>query len=75
MKIFNLEATDMGNNQYEIASKVYEYAQNIDFNTPEEFYKQEGALIERACKEIGWSSCPQTGGLVVNWDSPTGDFE
>lgn len=75
MKVFSLEATDMGDNQSEIAAKVEEYVPGIDFKTIEEFYGQEGIFIERACKEMGWASCPQTGGLIVNWDSPTGYFE
>lgn len=69
MKIFNLEATDMGNNQSEIAAKVLEYVDGIDYATKDDFYNQEGALITQACTELGWSSVPQSGGLEVEWDS------
>lgn len=74
MKIFNLEATNMGNNQQEIADKCYEYIADHDFNSVQEFERMESKLIRRACADLGWQSVPSAGGLVVNWDSPTGDF-
>ena len=75
MKMFNLEATDMGNNQQEIADKALELIADKDFKTADEFYDMEGDLIERACKELGWQSTPQTGGLIANWDSEDGEFK
>lgn len=75
MKIFSLEAVNMGNNQNEIVTKVEGYVKDVDFKSPEEFYDQEGSLIKKACEEMAWTSCPQTGGFVVHWDSPTGDFK
>ena len=74
MKVFSLEATDMGKDQQEIADKCEEYVEGIDFKSEEEFEAMEAALIKRACDELGWVSVPTVGGLVVNWDSPDGDF-
>ena len=74
MKIFNLEATNMGTDQDEIAKKVLDFVSGIDFKTEDDFLDREQDYIEKACKELGWSSCPQTGGLLVNWNSPSGDF-
>jgi len=74
MKMYNLEATNMGNNQQEIADRVLELIGNKDFKTEEEFWDLEGKLIEQACKDLNWSSVPQTGGLVANWDSKDGEF-
>lgn len=75
MKMFNLEATDMGSNQDEIADKALELITDKDFKTEDEFYDMECELIERACKELGWKSIPQTGGLIANWDSEDGEFK
>jgi len=68
MKISNLEATDMGSDQQEIADKVMCYVDGVDFENANEFDKQEGALIHRACEEMGWSSVPQVGGFIVDWE-------
>jgi shikimate kinase len=68
MKVFSLEATDMGKDQQEIADKCEEYVSDIDFENEEAFYAIESKLIKRACAELGWHSVPSTGGLVVNWE-------
>lgn len=67
MKIRNIEATDMGPDQQEIASWVENHLGYTEFTSQEEFDKQEGSLIHLACKELGWHSVPQSGGLVVEW--------
>ena len=64
MKIFNLNATDMGEDQSEIAAKVLEYVDDIDYASKKDFYEAEYALITKACAEL-----PQCGGLEVEWDS------
>jgi len=69
MKVYRIEATDMGSDQEEIAAKVEELVQGIDFTSDDEFHEQEDALITRACKELGWSSVPQQGGLAVEWET------
>jgi hypothetical protein len=74
MKICYLEATDMGRDQQEIADRALEIIDDKDFKTPKEFWDIEGSLIEQACKDLGWKSTPQTGGLLVNWDSEDGLF-
>ena len=74
MKIQSIEATDMGNDQQEIADLVETYVKDIDFLSPSEFDDIEYQLIIRACKELGWSSVPTTGGLIVNWHSQDGSF-
>ena len=67
MKIFNIEAIDMGNNQSEIANKVLEYVDGVSYSSKDDFYSQEGALITQACYDLGWDSVPQSGGLEVEW--------
>jgi hypothetical protein len=74
MQIFNIEATDMGCDQGEIADKVLDYVDGVDFKSPDEFNDLEGRLITRACNEMGWASVPQVGGLLVSWGSPDGAF-
>jgi len=74
MKLLTIEATDMGNNQDEIAEEVYNLVADHDFKTEAEFYEMEGKLITQACKNLNWQSVPQNGGLVPNWDSSDGEF-
>ena len=75
MKILSIEAADMGNNQQEIAEEALYIIGDRDFKSPEEFYNLESKLILQSCMNLGWNSFPSTGGLIVNWDSPTGEFE
>ncbi len=75
MKILSVEATDMGNNQQDIANKVDEIIGMREFASPDEFYAIERELIDKACKELGWLSVPQCGGLTPNWDSTDGEFQ
>jgi hypothetical protein len=65
MKIFNIEATDMGNYQQEIAGWIMSATHGIDYAKASDF--DEGALIEKACRALGWQACPQGGGLDVEW--------
>ena len=74
MKIFNIEAANMGNNQQEIANWILEEVADVDFKTESQFLDSEGDYITRACLALGWDSAPQTGGLEVNWDSEDGNF-
>lgn len=74
MKINHIEAINMGANQQQIADCVLTLIENKDFNTEQEFSDMESALIGRACKLLGWASIPQTGGLVINWDTMSGKF-
>ena len=67
MKICNLTATDMGENQSEISDKVLEYVDGINYASKNDFYEVEYALITKACNELGWLSVPQCGGLEVEW--------
>lgn len=69
MRIHSIEATDMGPDQQEIADRVAEIIGDRDFKTPDEFWDLEGHLVTQACNDLGWTSVPSTGGLVVNWDS------
>lgn len=75
MKILSLEAVDMGVNQDEIAEKCEDYIWQTDFKTADEFYAISDNLVVRACKELGWHSVPQNGGLEANWDPKSGNFE
>ena len=68
MKIFAITATDMGKDQKEIAAWVEEHVYGREFKDEQEFYDIEGKLIEKACKELGWASTPQIGGLIVEWE-------
>jgi hypothetical protein len=68
MKVFNIEATNMGNNQQEIAEEVLNLVGHREYKSDDEFYEEEGALIAKACENLGWESAPQTGGLVVEWE-------
>jgi hypothetical protein len=69
MRVFSIEAIGMGNCQQEIADKVEELVDGVEFPDEQAFSSQEGELITRACNDLGWASVPQNGGLVVNWDS------
>ena len=68
MKILSIEACDMGIDQQEIADWVDNYLDYRDFKDQAEFDAIEYALIEKACKALGWHSVPSNGGLIVNWD-------
>jgi hypothetical protein len=67
MKIYNIEAVDLGNDQQEIAKWVMNHLRDTEFKNEEEFSEQEFSLIHRACESMGWHSAPQTGGLIVEW--------
>ena len=67
MKIRNTETIGMGLGRQKLAKWVENHIGNTEFINQEEFDKQEGALIHLACKELGWYSVPQNGGLVVEW--------
>lgn len=67
MKIFNIEAINMGNDQQEIADWIVNHIGNTEFENEEAFYEQEGLFIHMACKSMGWYSVPQTGGLIAEW--------
>ena len=75
MKILSIEANDMGNDQQEIADEALDIIGDREFKSPEEFYALESKLILQSCMNLGWNSVPAVGGLIVNWDSPTGDFK
>jgi len=70
MKVYRIEATDMGSDQEEIAAKVEELVREIEFASDDEFHELEEELVTRACKKLGWSSVPQQGGLAVEWEKP-----
>ncbi len=71
MKISSIEGVDMGPDQDEIAEMVMEYVHDVDFEREDDF--NEGAMITRACVELGWASVPQVGGLLIEWVTPAGD--
>ena len=68
MKVFNIEATNMGNHQQELADKALELVENIDFPEEDDFYRYENELINQACTALGWESAPTTGGFIPEWD-------
>tara|TARA_R110000737_G_scaffold158257_1_gene186569 strand:+ start:239 stop:520 length:282 start_codon:yes stop_codon:yes gene_type:complete len=67
MKIFNIEAVDMGNDQQEIADWVMNHIGDTEFENEEAFQEQEGSLIHLACESMEWNSVPQVGGLIAEW--------
>ena len=69
LKGFDIEATDMGNNQQEIADWVENYIFEQPKDKQQELLNDADDLIPLACKSLGWEGVPQTGGLIVNlWD-------
>ena len=68
LKILEVEAVGMGNNQQEIAEWVMDQVDGKVFASKDCF--NEGEWIHRACKALNWASVPQVGGLVVVWDQP-----
>ena len=68
MKIYNIEAVNMGKDQQEIAECVMEHLADREFKTEQEFSSMEGFLVEMACHALEWNSVPQTGGLIVEWE-------
>ncbi len=70
MKIEYIEATDMGSNQQDIADQVFDMVAGRDFSRRDEFTRIEGRLITQACRQLGWATVPQTGGLIVSWGDP-----
>ena len=68
MRIFHIEATDMGSDQQDIADKVMDMVDGRNFSSKDEFAKIEGQLVTQACQQLGWPSVPQTGGLLVEWE-------
>ena len=58
----------MGDHQQEIADYILDQVSGIDFESKDDF--NEGAWIEKACKEMGWTFTPQTGGLNIEWCYP-----
>lgn len=64
--IYNIEATDMGTDQAEIASWVLSQVENNQYANKDDF--DEYLWITAACNALGWYSIPQTGGLLVEWE-------
>lgn len=67
MKVLNIEAVDMGNNQQEIADWVMRIYGDIDWPTKADFEDLEYILIDQACDFLGWHSVPSNGGLIFDW--------
>ena len=67
MKIRNIEAYNMGPDQTELAHWIDNHVAEIDFTTTDDFHRCEFDYITLACKELGWHSVPQNGGLLVEW--------
>lgn len=67
MKIFSIDAVNMGKDQDKIAAWVENYIANREFENEDEFHKMEGELITAACKALNWHSIPSEGGLEVEW--------
>ena len=67
MKVQSIEATNMGNDQQQIADEVLRIVADQEFSSEDEFFNTEGALITLACRNLGWHSVPQSGGLLVEW--------
>ena len=67
MKIRNIEAYNMGPDQTELAHWIDNHVAEIDFTTTDDFHRCEFDYITLACKELGWHSVPQNGGLMVEW--------
>jgi len=65
MKIQHIEAVNMGNDQAEISQEVMRLIQDMEFKSLDDFYEIEGELITKACKNLGWHSVPQNGGLIA----------
>ena len=66
MKVYNIEATDMGDSQHEIAAWIMAATHGLDYATAEDL--DEGALIEKACRALGLLVEWDCGGLLVEWE-------
>jgi len=64
-KIEHLNPVDMGSDQQELADYVMEQVDGMSFDEKDDF--NEGAFIHTACKELGWTFTPQSGGFEVSW--------
>jgi len=67
MKIRNIEAYNMGPDQIELANWIDNHVSEINFKSSDQFHRCEFDYITLACKELGWHSVPQNGGLLVEW--------
>ncbi len=64
---FNIEASDMGDDQQEIAKWVENHIfKNATVDTIQEMLDNADDYISLACKSMGWVGIPSTGGLEVN---------
>jgi|14BtaG_2_1085337.scaffolds.fasta_scaffold329063_1 hypothetical protein len=67
---FSIEATDMGNNQQDIADWVENYIYEQPQDKQQALLDDADNLITLACNSLGWHSVPQNGGLIVNvWEN------
>ena len=67
MKIRHIEAYNMGPDQIELANWIDNHVSEINFKSSDQFHRCEFDYITLACKELGWHSVPQNGGLLVEW--------
>ncbi len=64
---FNLEASNMGDDQQEIADWIESHInKNATPNTIQAMLDNADNYISLACKSMGWMGVPQCGGLEVN---------
>jgi len=67
MNGFNIEATDMGKDQQEIADWVENHIRNnATVDTIQTMLDNADTYIGNACRALGWQAVPSTGGLEVN---------
>tara|TARA_R110000751_G_scaffold200782_1_gene305614 strand:+ start:263 stop:478 length:216 start_codon:yes stop_codon:yes gene_type:complete len=69
MRIKHMEACDMGPHQQEIADHVLRVVEHLTFTSEGQFFDMEGVLITDACRDLGWQSVPQVGGLLPEWST------
>ena len=64
---FDIEASNMGNNQQELADWVESYIfKNARVDTIQSMLDNADSYLSNACEALGWVNVPQTGGFEVN---------
>ena len=73
MKLFSVEAVNMGKHQVDITEKAWELVSSRRFKSQEEFNDMETQLIQWSFRALGLSvkDIPEKCGLIPRWEVNT----
>lgn len=70
MRLFSIEAINMGKHQVDITEKVWEMVSGLKFESQQEFNDIETQLIQRSFRALGLCAAdiPKKGVLIPRWE-------